>query len=254
MRPRRALVLLAAALALSWAMPPPRARAAEGAGTENDPLEGFNRKMFWFNDKLDVYVLAPVATGWEKVSPRCVRTSVSNFFGNLRFPIVTVNDLLQGKVKDGASDVGRFAVNTTVGVLGFFDPASRWGLEKHQEDFGQTLGVWGVPPGPYLVLPFLGPSDPRDVAGFAVDYALAVTPFFIDEYILVAARAVDVVNERSFVLKQVEDAKAASFDYYVFVRNAYLQRRQALVQDLADTSGGESQELYYPEFDQELKQ
>ena len=136
--------------------------------------------MFWFNDKVDVYVLAPVASGWEKVSPRCVRTSVSHFFGNLRFPIVAVNDLLQGKVKDSASDVGRFAVNTTVGVLGFFDPALHWGRIEHQEDFGQTLGVWGVPPGPYLVLPLLGPSDPRDAAGFAVDYALAVTPFFID--------------------------------------------------------------------------
>ena len=241
--------LLAAVLVLSWAA---AVCAAEDVDTERDPLECVNRKIFWFNDKLDVYVLAPVATGWEKVSPRRVRTSVSNFFGNLRFPIVTVNDLLQGKVKDSASDVGRFAVNTTVGVLGFFDPASGWGLVKHDEDFGQTLGVWGVPPGPYLVLPLLGPSDPRDAAGFAVDYALAVTPFFIEEYILVGARVVDTVNERSFVLKQVEDAKASAFDYYTFVRNAYLQRRRALVRDLAETTE-ESQELYYPEFDREEK-
>ena len=166
--------LLAAVLVLSWAAAVRRASAAEDVGTERDPLECVNRKIFWFNDKVDVYVLAPVARGWEKVSPHCVRTSVSNFFGNLRFPIVTVNDLLQGKVKDGASDVGRFGVNTTVGVLGLFDPASGWGLVKHDEDFGQTLGVWGVPPGAYLVLPLLGPSDPRDAAGFAVDYALSV--------------------------------------------------------------------------------
>ncbi len=249
MRPRRFVPLLAIVLALSGAMV---ARADEGAGSERDPLEGFNRKMFWFNDKVDVYVLAPVASGWEKVSPRCVRTSVSHFFGNLRFPIVAVNDLLQGKLKASASDVGRFGVNTTVGVLGFFDPASHWGLIEHQEDFGQTLGVWGVPPGPYLVLPLVGPSDPRDAAGFAVDYALAVTPFFIEEYILVGARVVDTVNERSFVLKQVEDAKASAFDYYTFVRNAYLQRRRALVRDLAESTEG-NQELYYPEFDREEK-
>src|SRR3989454_3184731 len=245
------VLLLAVALVLCGG--PAVGWAGEGAGTEHDPLEGFNRKMFWFNDKVDVYVLAPVASGWEKVSPRCVRTSVSHFFGNLRFPIVAVNDLLQGKVKDSASDVGRFAVNTTVGVLGFFDPASHWGLERHVEDFGQTLGVWGVPPGPYLVLPVLGPSNPRDAAGFAVDYALAVTPFFIEEYILVGARVIDVVNERSFVLKQVEDAKASSFDYYIFVRNAYLQRRRALVRDLADTGAEEGEELYHPEFDVEEK-
>jgi len=245
--------LLAAVLVLSWAAPVRRASAAEDVGTERDPLECVNRKIFWFNDKVDVYVLAPVARGWEKVSPHCVRTSVSNFFGNLRFPIVTVNDLLQGKVKDGASDVGRFGVNTTVGVLGLFDPASGWGLVKHDEDFGQTLGVWGVPPGAYLVLPLLGPSDPRDAAGFAVDYALSVTPFFIDEAILWGAQVADTVNARSFVLKQVEDAKASAFDYYVFVRNAYLQRRRALVRDLAETSAEESEELYHPEFDLEEK-
>jgi len=240
-------------LVLSWAAAVRRASAAEDVGTERDPLECVNRKIFWFNDKVDVYVLAPVARGWEKVSPHCVRTSVSNFFGNLRFPIVTVNDLLQGKVKDGASDVGRFGVNTTVGVLGLFDPASGWGLVKHDEDFGQTLGVWGVPPGAYLVLPLLGPSDPRDAAGFAVDYALSVTPFFIDEAILWGAQVADTVNARSFVLKQVEDAKASAFDYYVFVRNAYLQRRRALVRDLAETSAEESEELYHPEFDLEEK-
>jgi len=245
--------LLAAVLVLSWAAAVRRASAAEDVGTERDPLECVNRKIFWFNDKVDVYVLAPVARGWEKVSPHCVRTSVSNFFGNLRFPIVTVNDLLQGKVKDGASDVGRFGVNTTVGVLGLFDPASGWGLVKHDEDFGQTLGVWGVPPGAYLVLPLLGPSDPRDAAGFAVDYALSVTPFFIDEAILWGAQVADTVNARSFVLKQVEDAKASAFDYYVFVRNAYLQRRRALVRDLAETSAEESEQLYHPEFDLEEK-
>ena len=110
-----------------------------------------NRKVFWFNDRLDVYVLEPVAKGWNHVASKPVQRSVSNFFTNLRSPIVVVNDLLQGKVKNGASDVGRFAVNTTIGVLGFFDRATPLGLEQHVEDFGQTLGWWGVPAGPYLV-------------------------------------------------------------------------------------------------------
>jgi phospholipid-binding lipoprotein MlaA len=174
---------------------------------------------------------------------------VSNFFGNLRFPIVTINDVLQGKLKASAVDVGRFGVNTTVGVLGFFDPASGWGLEQHNEDFGQTLAVWGVPPGPYLVLPFLGPSNPRDATGLGVDTVFSVTPWFIDWYILAGARVVDVVNERSFVLTEVENAKAASFDYYAFVRNAYVQRRRALIQDSAEPSTEENEDLYHPQLE-----
>jgi phospholipid-binding lipoprotein MlaA len=212
---------------------------------EHDPIEGFNRKMFWFNDKLDVYVLEPVATGWDFVAPDPVQNSVSNFFANLRFPIIAINDLLQGKWRASAVDVGRFGVNTTVGVLGFFDPAAHWGLEEHFEDFGQTLGVWGVPPGPYLVIPFLGPSSPRDAAGVAVDTALSVTPWFVDTWILVAARVVDVVNERSLVLKDVRDLRAAAIDYYVLVRNGYFQRRAAMVNDRAAPAAED--DLYYPD-------
>ncbi len=214
---------------------------------ERDPIEGFNRKIFWFNDKVDVYALEPVATGWEWVAPAPVRRSVSHFFTNLRSPITATNDLLQGKLRDSAVDVGRFAVNTTVGVAGFLDPASRLGLEQHWEDFGQTLGVWGVPPGPYLVLPFLGPSSPRDAAGLVVDYGLSVAPFLVDEYILFGARAIDLVNERSFVLQDVRSAKEASFDYYSFVRNAYFQRRHALVNDNAEVPAEGGEDLYNPE-------
>jgi len=225
---------------------PPEETATTKSQSEHDPIEGVNRKIFWFNDRVDVYVLEPVATGWAFVSPKRVRTSVSNFFANLRFPIVAVNDLLQGKVVDSASDVGRFAVNTTVGVLGFFDPATRFGLEKHVEDFGQTLGVWGVPPGPYLVLPIFGPSNPRDVVGLGVDYALSVTPFFVDQYILIGVRAIDAVNERSLILEEVKDAKEAAIDYYTFVRDAYFQRREALIHD-GETNAELEDELYHPE-------
>jgi phospholipid-binding lipoprotein MlaA len=216
---------------------------------ENDPIEGFNRKIFWFNDKVDVYALEPVATGWEKITPRRVRSSVSNFFGNLRFPIFTMNDLLQGKFVAAGSDVGRFAVNTTVGVLGFFDPASGWGLVKHDVDFGQTLGKWGVPAGPYIVLPLLGPSSPREATGLAVDAAFAVTPFFVDWWILGAARVVDTVNERSQVLQEVRELKRGSFDYYGAVRNAYIQRRKAKVHEGTEVGGEEQEDLYHPDVD-----
>jgi phospholipid-binding lipoprotein MlaA len=220
------------------------------ARSYRDPIEGVNRKIFWFNDRVDVYLLEPVATGWEFVSPKRVRTSISNFFTNLRFPIVAVNNLLQGKVVDSASDVGRFAVNTTVGVLGFFDPATGFGLEQHVEDFGQTLGVWGVPPGPYLVLPILGPSSPRDTVGLAVDYALSVTPFFVDQYILMGVRVLDAVNERSLVLEEVKDAKEAAIDYYTFMRDAYFQRRASLIND-GETNAELEEELYHPDLDGE---
>jgi phospholipid-binding lipoprotein MlaA len=203
-----------------------------------------NRKVFWFNDEVDVHALEPVASGWAKVTPLRVRTSVGNFFDNLRVPDVAVNDLLQGKPRAAGSDVGRFAVNTTVGVLGFFDPASGWGLEKHLEDFGQTLGRWGVPPGPYLMLPLLGPSNPRDAAGLIVDYALSVVPFFVDQLILLGARVVEAVDQRSLVLKEVEEAKRSALDYYTFVRNAYIQRRQDLIEDRAETGTVPTEELY----------
>jgi len=217
---------------------------------EYDPWMGFNRKIFWFNDQLDTHVLAPVATGWHTVTPQPMQDGISNFFSNLRFPVNLFNDLLQGKPIDGAKAVGRFTVNTVLGFGGFLDPASELGLKPHEEDFGQTLGVWGVPPGPYLVLPVLGASSARDAPALAVDSAAAITPFFIDGWILVGARVVDVVNTRAQFLKAVEEAKAASLDYYTFVRNAYLQRREALIQDRTEhvspegVPSYENEELY----------
>jgi len=268
MRPHRvfASLLMAAALGGRPAIaeePAPPARPtsplpAHGAkpstvdqgSQEYDPWIGFNRKIFWFNDELDTHVLAPVATGWDTVAPKPVQRSLSNFFGNLRFPVDLLNNLLQGKGISAAKTVGRFTVNTVLGAGGFLDPASEIGLGPEQEDFGQTLGVWGVPPGPYLVLPVLGPSSARDAPALAVDSAAAITPFFIDGWILVGARVVDVINARAQFLKAVQEDKAASLDYYVFVRNAYLQRREALVQDRAkrltpeETPSYENEELY----------
>jgi phospholipid-binding lipoprotein MlaA len=214
---------------------------------EQDPWQGFNRKIFWFNDKVDVYVLEPVATGWDKVLPDPVQHSISHFFENLRFPVILINDLLQ--LKPGASgiDVVRFGVNTSIGVLGFMDPATSFGLEKHDEDFGQTLGKWGVPPGPYLVLPIFGPSNVRDTVGRGADYALAVTPWFVDQIYLIPAQVIDTVNTRSLFLDEMRNARESSLDFYVFVRNAYAQRRVALIADQKPEEAAPNQEeLYYP--------
>ena len=218
----------------------------ERVATERDPIEGFNRKIFWFNDKVDVWVFEPVAKGWDFIAPRRVQTSIANFFGNLHFPIDFLNDALQWKPVDVTKDVARFAVNTTVGVLGFFDPATGWGFPASDEDFGQTLAVWGLPSGPYLVLPILGGSNPRDAVGLGVDYAFSIIPFFVDAIPVWGALAVRTVNDRSLVLHQVAEAKEASLDFYVAVRNAYVQRRRRQVPD--DTSEVHD-DLYYPELD-----
>jgi phospholipid-binding lipoprotein MlaA len=212
-----------------------------------DPIEPVNRGVFWFNDKLDVYVFEPAARGWDWLMPDVVQRSVANFFDNIRFPVVAVNDLLQGKVVACGSDIGRFAINTTVGVLGFMDPAAGWGLEKHDEDFGQTLGVWRIPPGPYLVLPLLGPSNPRDTVGLVGDSFAAVYPWFVPWYYTIGPRAVDTVNFRSQMLDAVREAKRASVDYYAFVRDAYVQRRKRQVVDRTEMSEEEQEELYYLE-------
>jgi len=214
--------------------------------SEKDPWEPFNRRIFWFNDKVDSYVLEPTAKGWNFVVPNEIQTCLSNFFYNLRFPIQTVNDLLQGKVQRAATDVGRFFVNTTVGVAGFFDPASSVGLDLQWEDFGQTLGWWGVGTGPYLVLPLLGPSDIRDGGGLIFDTAASITPFFVNGYYLFAARSVDLINTRAVYADTIEKAKESSIDYYTFVRNAYLQRRAALIRDQEAATAETQEDLYHP--------
>jgi phospholipid-binding lipoprotein MlaA len=215
-----------------------------------DPIEPFNRKIFWFNDKADVYFLEPVAKGWDFAVPNDVQTMFSNFFKNLAFPVVFFNSALQAKPHAAATELARFMANTTFGFAGFFDPATRWGLERREEDTGQTLGTWGVPGGPYLVLPFYGPSNIRDTVGLAGDSLFGVYTFFIIPYVTVGTNAVRVVNYRSLLLDEVRNAKKASLDYYVFVRNAYLQHREALIAD--DVLASEEDDLYEIEEDDDL--
>jgi len=215
-----------------------------------DPWEGFNRGVFTFNDKLDEYGLEPVARGWDYVVPHPVQSCISRFFNNLRFPIILVNDILQGKPHAALEAIARFQVNTFFGGLGLFDIAADYGgLKPQDEDTGQTLGYWGISPGPYLVLPFLGPSNPRDVVGLGGDFALGFYTYFVPvPYVTIAASAINIVNERARFLDVVKNAKEASLDYYTFVRNAYVQRRWKAVNDtLGKTTSDQEDELYNDE-------
>ena len=214
---------------------------------DHDPIEGFNRKMFWFNDQLDIYVLEPTARVWDHAWPDPVQRGLNNFFDNLRFPLVLVNDVLQGRPRYAVETIARFQCNTFLGGLGFFDLASDLGVPPHVQDTGLTLGRWGIAPGPYLMLPLLGPSNPRDLVGLAGDALLAVYPYFVTiPGVTAGLGAIDIVNRRSRVLGQVQDAKAASIDYYSFVRNAYVQRRWKEIHGQAP-SAEQQEELYNDE-------
>ena len=217
------------------------------ADDDDDPWEGFNRAMFSFNDGLDRFVLEPVAKGYDFITPDPLERCISNFFQNLRVPIQSVNGFLQGKPVNGASDIGRFTVNTTLGLAGFLDPATTFGLVRHDEDFGQTLGVWGVPNGPYLVIPLLGPSTVRDSGGLAVDSMMSPGWYYLDAAVTIGSRVFDTINQRALVLEDVQNARNAALDFYSFVRNGYLQRRRALLLDEKDSTRDTDDSLYFPD-------
>jgi phospholipid-binding lipoprotein MlaA len=216
-----------------------------------DPWEGFNRKIFWFNDKLDLYLLRPVAVGWDFVLPDLVQTGIRNVFQNARFPIIFLNDLLQAKPVEAGQDLGRFVVNTTVGIGGLWDPAKRIGLTGNNEDFGQTLGYWGVPPGPFLVLPILGASNPRDTVGLAADAATMVHPYFLVWYISAAITTTNLINTRARYIEEIDENRASALDFYAFQRNAYMALRENLVNDYQPSADPQDDDLYYFEDEEE---
>lgn len=222
----RALLVGAAVTSAGCATVPPNA-----GQDPRDPWEKVNRQVFAFNEGFDKALLKPVAEVWAKL-PDGVRECFSNAFFNLRGPSTAINNALQGKGEEAVSDVGRFLVNTTFGLGGCFDPAADLGLERHREDFGQTLGVWGFRAGPYLVVPVFGPSSVRDAIGiFGVEPFLDLN-FYIDypgiEYSILALR---IVNERAEFLPAERLIDAAALDKYSFIRDGYLQRRRSLVYD-----------------------
>ncbi len=207
------------------------AAAAAGEDFDEDPWEGFNEKMFWFNrEVLDRYVLKPVATAWDFLLPDPVQRGVHNFFDNLNVVRRVVNNGLQAKPMGAATELARFTINSTIGLVGFFDVAKEgFGIEQRDEDTGQTFGVWGAGPGPYLILPLLPPLTVRDGIGYAFDAAMTPYSYFIPWWGSVAGTGTSVVNERSLNLDRFERVTESTVDLYGAVRNAYLQRRAAAI-------------------------
>ncbi len=186
--------------------------------------------MFAVHEGVDT-VLKPVAKGYDKVTPDPVKTGIGNFFGNLADVWIAVNNLLQGKLTDGASDVGRFLVNSTVGILGLIDVASEIGLDKHDEDFGQTLGYWGVGDGPYLFWPVIGPRNVRDTVGFVVDVSADPVGHLEDVSARNTLIGVRLIDYRASLLPADKVVEEAAFDKYNYLRNAYFQNRRSVIHD-----------------------
>ena len=229
----------------------PFARAEEGSGEEYDPWEPMNTSIFEFNRQLDRFVLKPVAKGYNFIMPDLVQVGISNIFYNLRFGPRFLNNVFQGKVKGAGIEVGRFLVNSTVGLAGFFDVAKHVDLVTPEEDLGQTLGFYGVKPGPYLVLPFLQPFTVRDLVGYVGDIFLnpinwLVVPIIevngipsviahknrtTSSLIQIGARAGDIINDRSRNLETYQGVEEATLDLYSAVRNGYLQKRAQAIRE-----------------------
>lgn len=200
---------------------------------EYDPWESFNEKMFSFNYHMDKWVLKPAAKGYNYVMPDMFQTMIDNAFTNLRMPARFVNKVLQWKLLDATKEMGRFLINSTLGIGGLFDVARQeMGLERQKADFGQTLGIWGAGPGPYLVLPLLPPLTVRDGIGYGVDGAMNplnyYIPFWPDQF---ALKAGDTINDRSLNLDLFQGIEESTVDLYSSVRNAYLQRRNRLIKE-----------------------
>jgi phospholipid-binding lipoprotein MlaA len=196
-----------------------------------DPFEPFNRGVYQFNETLDRFVVKPVAQGYQFILPQPVRMSVSNFFSNMNDVTVLINNVLQGKFLKAVDDFGRIAINTTIGVLGLFDIASEAGLRKNNEDFGQTLGVWGMPQGPFIMLPVFGPSTGRDAVGLVGDFYTDPLRSTDPVHLRNQARGLRMVDTRAQLLDASKVLDAAALDPYEFLRDAYLQRRRNLIYD-----------------------
>ncbi len=211
-----------------------------------DPWEGFNRAMFGVHQAVDDAVLEPVARGYRAITPRPLRTGVLNFLRNLRSPVILANDVLQGEINRAGTTAGRFAINSTIGIAGVFDPATSMGLERHDEDFGQTLAVWGVPSGPYLFVPLLGPTTIRDSGGRIVDIAfdpLTWAEFDSIDTVRAARGVTSAIAIREVLLDQIDSIEAQGGDLYITYRSAFEVAREAAIQN----GRADVQEL--PEFD-----
>jgi len=230
-RQRRVLAVaaIAASLVLGGCATVQQARG--GPGQKLDPWESWNRKVFAFNEDLDKYVLKPVATGYSKVVPQPVRRGVDNFFANAADAWSAVNNILQGKGQAAFEDVVRVTTNSFFGIGGIFDVASEIGIERHKEDFGQTLGRWGFGAGAYIVWPLLGPSTVRDSIAMPLDRAASPALLINDGQAQVGLTVLQIVNTRANLLGASQVLDDIALDKYTFLRDAYLQRRRSLVYD-----------------------
>ena len=201
---------------------------AANAATEADPWEGFNRAIFTFNDTLDTYALKPIAQGYQFITPQFLQDGIHNMYRNIGDVRNLANDVLQGKPHAAAVDTSRMLMNTIFGIGGFFDVGTKMGLQRNDEDFGQTLGRWGLPSGPYLVLPLLGPSTVRDAAGIYPDSFTKPYRYMNDIPARNMAIGMDVIDARASLLSA---EKLITGDKYVFIRNAYLQNREFRIKD-----------------------
>ncbi|MEX3845865.1 MULTISPECIES: MlaA family lipoprotein [Paraburkholderia] len=226
----RAITLGVAALALGGC-------STVQTPSKEDPWEGFNRTVYTFNDKVDTYALKPVAQGYVKVTPQPVRDSVTNFFANIGDVYNAANNFLQLKITDGVEDIMRIVINTVFGLGGLFDVATLAKLPKHNQDFGLTLGHYGVPPGPYLVLPLFGPSTVRDGVGLVPNYFINPLTYVDPAALSWGLYGLNVVSTRANLLGASDLLEGAAIDRYSFIRNAYLQRRRYLLSDGRASSG-----------------
>ena len=207
----------------AWALALAALSAGGATSPHNDPLEPVNRKVFSFNDGVDRAVLKPAATAYRKVVPDAVQTGVSNFFDNLQTPWSSANQVLQGRVREGAASAARFGVNSTIGVLGVLDVATGWGMPARSEDFGLTLDTWGVGSGPFVVLPLLGPSNVRDALSLPVDSLGTLQAS--DVAVRNSLTATKLVSKRAGMLEMTKLLDQAALDKYAMVREAHLKRR-----------------------------
>jgi phospholipid-binding lipoprotein MlaA len=234
----------ALALALSLALAtggcatrpdPADAEAVAEFEANNDPLEPLNRAAFFVNDGLDTLILRPAAEAYRIFLPPEIRTAIRNVLANLRTPVILVNDLLQGEIDRAGVTIGRFVLNTTIGIGGIMDRARDFGLLGHTEDFGQTLAVWGLPEGPYLFIPVLGPSNPRDITGFAADTAINPLTWISGndtvETVMISRTALTALDTREGLIEPLDALRQGSLDPYAALRSAYRQRRAAEIRN-----------------------
>lgn len=198
---------------------------------ETDPYEDYNRAVYSFNDGLDKAILQPIANGYNAIVPEPVNKGVTNFFNNLADVTSAINNLLQLKIGRAANDVGRVLINSTIGILGLIDVASNMDLPSYKEDFGQTLGTWGADPGAYIVLPFIGPSSGRGTIGVVVDWFTNPVSHIEEDSTRWQLTGLDVVDTRADLMNASKVLDQAALDPYVFIREAYMQKRRSAVHD-----------------------